>query len=343
MEPKIRYNTAMTVKIKSHIAVLGCGAWATTIANHIAKKNIPTRIWCHREEIVTEINQKKERSLLPGIDLSEHLEASLDCKYVLDNATAIILCIPSKYLEAFIPLWKPYFNHEQPVLSLIKGILSEQYMFIEDYLKDIFPKINYSIVSGPNLALEIAQEKPAASVVASLDRSTQVFFQELLSNHYLRVYRSSDMKGVASGGLLKNIMAIAGGIVDGLELGVNSKSSLITRALKEMIAFGTSWGAFPDTLYGLSGLGDLMATSFSPLSRNYQCGFALAQGQTSAQFEEKLNAVAEGIKSTTFIYNYSREHDIDMPITEMVYNVINTSLSINDAINQLMTRDLKSE
>ena len=334
----------MTNKIKnSHIAVLGCGSWATTIANHIAKQGIETRLWCHREGIVKEINVDRKRSLLPDVALSNQLAAYLDCQEVMSGASAIILCAPARYLESVIENWKPFYNKEQPVLSLIKGIFSESHLFIEDYLKTIFPDINYTLLSGPNLALEIAQGKPAASVVASSDAQSQALFQDLLSNEQLRVYRSNDVIGVASGGIVKNIMAIAAGCCDALELGVNSKSSLITRGLREMIEFGKSLGAQTETFYGLSGLGDLMATSFSSLSRNYQCGYALGKGKTAAEFETSLTTVAEGIQSTRFIYKYSREGHISMPITEMIYNVLCESISIEDAITQLMTRDLKSE
>lgn len=326
----------------SHIAVLGCGAWATTIANHIASQGTQTRIWCHREEVVTQINSQT-RSLLPGISLSHYLEASLDCKEVVQGASAIILCVPARYLESVIKHWEPSYHKDQPVLSLIKGIFSEKYLLIEAYLKAIFPDINYTLLSGPNLALEIAQGKPAASVVASRNKKSQMIFQDLLSNEQLRIYRSDDVEGVAMGGIIKNIMAIAAGCIDAMELGVNTKSTLITRGLREMIECGKSLGAETKTFYGLSGLGDLIATSVSPLSRNYQCGYTLGKGKTATEFETSLSAVAEGIQSTRFIYTYSRERDIIMPITEMVYNVLQQSVSIQDAIKQLMTRDLKSE
>ncbi|MBI59912.1 hypothetical protein CL657_01685, partial [bacterium] len=165
-----------TLNNGSHIGIIGCGAWATTIANHIAKKGIKTKIWCHRQEIVDEINSQV-RSLLPDVAISKDLQASLDFNEVVGSAQALVLCVPARYLESVIEHWRPIFKPNQPVLSLIKGIFSEEYILVESYLNSIFPNISYSLLSGPNLALEIAQENPAAAVVASADIPNQLFFQ----------------------------------------------------------------------------------------------------------------------------------------------------------------------
>tara|TARA_B100000427_G_scaffold10135_2_gene8624 strand:- start:1567 stop:2568 length:1002 start_codon:yes stop_codon:yes gene_type:complete len=331
-----------TLNNGSHIGIIGCGAWATTIANHIAKKGIKTKIWCHRQEIVDEINSQV-RSLLPDVAISKDLQASLDFNEVVGSAQALVLCVPARYLESVIEHWRPMFKPNQPVLSLIKGIFSEKYILVESYLNSIFKNISYSLLSGPNLALEIAQEKPAAAVVASTDIPNQLFFQNLLSNEFFRIYRSDDVVGVALGGILKNIMAIAAGCIDALSLGINTKSALITRGLIEIIELGKTLNAHEKSFYGLAGVGDLIATCSSPLSRNYQCGYAIGSGKTLAEFQESLSSVAEGVQSTRFIYAYSREKRIIMPITTMVYNIVHNKVSITEAINQLMTRDLKSE
>ena len=207
----------------------------------------------------------------------------------------------------------------------------------------LLPDIQLATLSGPNLAIEIAEGKPAASVVASVDDSLCLFFQELLSSDKFRVYTSIDHKGVQLGGILKNVMALASGCCDALELGMNAKSTLLARGLQEMIRLAKVYNAHEKTLMGLSGLGDLIATCNSSKSRNYQVGYQLGKGVKIDTILNELNAVAEGVNTCKQIYRIAKEHQVSMPITTMLFNIIEKGLAPELAIEQLMTRELKPE
>ena len=327
-----------------NILVLGNGAWAVTIANHICKKTNKVLLWCHRAEKAKQLNTSYYHDKLPNITLEKNLEAVYKLNEIeFSSLDAIIICLPSQYLSQVISQVKPYINEKIPILNLTKGIVAKKHILIHDFIFDQLGKVNYSVLSGPNLAIEIAQGKPAAAVVASKETSSQLYFQSLLSHKNLRIYRSSDIVGVSCGGILKNIIAIAAGCIDALELGNNTKATLITRSLAEMITFGDVMGAKRDTFYGLSGVGDLIATCSTSLSRNYKCGYSIAKGKSLEAFQQTLNAVAEGIQTTKLVYEYAKENKLSMPITTAVYDILFNQRSIDTVINQLMTRELKIE
>ncbi|RAP28314.1 NAD(P)H-dependent glycerol-3-phosphate dehydrogenase [Candidatus Marinamargulisbacteria bacterium SCGC AG-343-D04] len=327
---------------KNNISILGCGAWATSIA-HVLSAVHRCKIWCHRPEIVDEINVQHTRKILPGVTLNEQLQATLDMQACLEEADAIVFCVASPYVLETLEKWKPFFNADIPVLSLTKGIVSDSDIWLRSMFKENLPSVSYSVLSGPNLALEIAEGKPAASVVASDSMIHANFFQTLLSSNQLRVYTSSDIKGVTLGGILKNIFAIAAGCADAMEYGANTKASLITRALQEMIRLGNALGASPDTMMGLSGLGDLIATCNSTQSRNYKVGFGLGKGMALSEIVQDMGAVAEGINTTKKIVKYANKLNVDMPITQVVYAILCGDISPETAIQQLMSRKLTME
>jgi glycerol-3-phosphate dehydrogenase (NAD(P)+) len=321
------------------VTILGCGAWATTIANLLANKGYHSYIFCHREGIADEINHTHTRSLLPGISLSQNLIASSSLSDCLNKTEAILFCIPSIYVKTTCEKWREFYDPTIPVISLTKGILSEDTLFLSDYFTRLFPGIKLATLSGPNLALEVAQGQATASVVAANNSNTGLFFQGLLTNSHFRIYTCDDYKGVLLGGILKNGIAIAAGALEALELGINSRSALITRGLQEMIRFGKYFGAKEHTFYGLSGLGDLIATCSSPKSRNFSAGYALAKGQNSTLG----SSVAEGIHTINIVYKIAQSEGIDMPIFSTLYQVINKQCSASEAITKLMTRSLKAE
>ena len=324
------------------VAVIGCGAWATAIA-HLLSKHHETKLWCHRQEIADEINNTQSRSLLPEVTINQDLYATTTFQEAINQAEAIIFCVASPFVRETIEKWAPFFNPEIPVLSLTKGIVSDTSIWLKQILADQLPNIQYSVLSGPNLALEIAQGKPAASVVASENPEHAQLFQSILSSDSFRVYTSTDIKGVTLGGIVKNVIAIAAGCCDALELGVNAKSSLIARGLQEMIRFGTALGAQEDTFYGLSGVGDLVATCSSTQSRNFKVGYGLAKGMTLNDITSDMTAIPEGVNTTKKLIKLNQEHNISMPITQTVYNVLFNQLSPEEGISQLMNRELKAE
>ena len=325
------------------ITVLGCGSWAMAIAQLLAESSHDVCVWAYKDSVADDINHHKQRQSLPGIELNASIRATTDLTTALADSVAIIVCMPSIYLASLMEIWKPIFNKNTPVCCLTKGIASDETLLLSDVFEKVFPEIKFALLSGPNLAAEIAAGKPAASVVASQFNAVTQLFQTLLSSPRFRVYTSSDLIGVACGGVLKNIMAIAAGAIDALGLGLNTKALLVSRGLAEMMSFGCALGAKKDTFFGLSGLGDLVATCHSPLSRNYQLGLELGSGKTLEQIQEESHSIAEGVRSTHYVHAYASKHHISMPITATVKNVLDNNQTIEKAIHELMTRTLKDE
>lgn len=341
------------------IGILGCGAWATTIARCFASNGHSVYILCHKDTYVTDINQSHENKIkLPGIKLSPTIVAIKEPD-IFEECDCIVLACPSQHLD-WITTIKPCIKKKTPLLNIIKGVV-DTYLddsrlednrnvkiinhnwLISSYIKYHFPDSSYAVLSGPNLASEISKDLPAASVIASSDLNLANQLQSYLSSSYFRVYTSSDVLGVELGGILKNMMAIAAGISDTLNLGQNAKSALIARGLQEMIRFGNAFGAQMDTFYGLSGLGDLVATCGSDLSRNYRCGVGLAQGMSLDDLLQTNQLTAEGARTTKLIHHLAQSMSIEMPVTAQVYAVLYEGKPCEAALNDLMLRRLTSE
>ena len=319
------------------VTVLGCGAWATTLAKLVAENHHTVTLWCHREAYTQAINTHHENTLsLPGTPLPKTLKASLNLEQSLQECDALILGVPSAHLE---PVRSSIATiHEKPLLSLIKGIASGENWQLS---KSFRHHPHYAVLSGPNLAKEIAAGLPAATVVASTHESTASLFQKIITRPYFRVYTHSDVAGVELGGILKNVMALAAGICDGLELGANAKASLLTRSLKEITQIATSLGAKAETLIGLSGLGDLIATCHSPQSRNWQMGYTIGQGKST--FEMPQKGVPEGVRTTPILMAWALEKNLELPITSQIHEILSGAKTPQEAIATLMTRQVKSE
>ncbi|MFC1770837.1 NAD(P)H-dependent glycerol-3-phosphate dehydrogenase [Candidatus Margulisiibacteriota bacterium] len=324
------------------IGIIGCGAWGTTISLLFHQNNHRVKIWCHNSEIAELINTNHECPLLKGIRLPDSIEANDSLESIVKTSDFLVLAVASSYVTILDQIKS---LGSKPVLNLIKGLMENQEsFFISDYLKQTCGPLNYALLSGPNLASEIARKLPSATVISSESQNLASQFQQMLSCESFRIYTSNDLRGVELGGILKNIMAIAAGVVDGLNLGNNAKSALMTRGLQEMIRFGVNcYNARKETFVGLSGLGDLITTCSSDKSRNWQVGNQLAKGKKLSEIQENMQAVAEGIKTTKIIYQLARENQVEMPITSQVYQVLYEHLSPPQAIANLMNRDLKSE
>ncbi len=322
--------------MRQKVAIIGCGAWATTVGNLMAKNGTPVTIWTHRDAYAVPINTHNENHIaLPGIPLSANLTASTDFDTTLTNADLWVLATPSTYALPYIT--QLLTLQPKPLLSLVKGILDHPQWRISEFMRAKFTG-DFGTLSGPNLASEIAKGQPAASVLASHSATLIQHFQPLLSSETFRIYPASDITGVELGGILKNVLAIAAGICDGLKLGENSKAAFITRSLKEMIKIGTEMGASPDTFYGLSGLGDLMATCYSPLSRNWKIGYAIGQNGT---IPDLGHAIPEGIRTAKKIH--TQFPNLDLPIFTQIHNILYENTPPKDAISTLMTRKITIE
>lgn len=320
--------------------VLGSGAWATTMAKMIAENGHRVWLCCHRSEYVQSINTHHINSLsLPNVTLPDTLTATLDFDQSIQESEAIILGVPSRYVLPYLD--RLTASPKRPTLSIVKGILDNPEWLLSTYFKQKF-STDLAILSGPNLAKEIADQNPAATVIACEASELSIYFQTIISRPYFRVYTSPDRVGVELGGILKNVMAIAAGVCDGLGLGANAKAALLTRGLREMGILGTHLGAKPSTLYGLSGLGDLMATCHSEQSRNWQIGHRISLGKT-IDATSLGSAVPEGIRTALFFDRFAKQEGLDLPIISAVGALITSETSPQDTIYTLMNRELKSE
>jgi len=326
------------------VLVVGCGAWATTIAQMIARNNHDVLLWCHDAEVALTINQSGENiSFLPEIKLEKSIKAIASFDDLPDNVDGIVVGVASPFIQIVEQL-KPRYSG-QPILILTKGLLPEgPHLFISDYVRSALATENVAVLSGPNLAREIAEGRVSATVIASKQEATFEFFQECCHTSQFRVYTSYDDIGVALGGVLKNVVAIASGILDGLDLGSNAQSALITRGLKEMVELGIQLGAEEKTFYGLSGVGDLITTCTSRKSRNWSVGFAKAQSGNTEEALSKMNAmVAEGVKTAEIVHNLASRHRLELPICEQVYQIFYNDKDIPAAMSELLERKGKME
>ncbi|MCX6647006.1 MAG: NAD(P)-dependent glycerol-3-phosphate dehydrogenase [bacterium] len=333
----------MNSDIDFEVGVIGAGAWGTTIASHLCKAGHRTLLWAFEPEIIGEINADHTNTkFLNGIKLPDTLIATGDPSR-LENIKKIIVVVPSQFLGDIVALFESRISPEAMIVSATKGFISSDLMRPSELLEVHFTNNPIGVLSGPNLSREVARELPTISLVASSDDNLVSEFQKLLSSDYFRVYGGKDVTGTELGGALKNIIAIAAGMLDGLDLGENTLAALVTRGLSEMIKLGTKLGAETKTFFGVSGLGDLVCTSQSRLSRNHEVGRRLASGEKLDKILSSTASVAEGINTTRHVHEFAAMHDLVMPITAAVYGVLFNNINPGDVLIGLMTRSLKME
>lgn len=325
------------------IAIIGSGSWPLTIARLCSEKKYNISIWAHRQAIVDELlTTNSYQKSLPNTFFSKSCFASTDMESVIENADIIIFGLASSYIQHAITMSK--WGNGKPIVILTKGLVnSKEYLFVTDYIQSLCPDSMIGLLSGPNIAREINNNLPSATVIASKHKEFSSYCQEILNHPVLRVYTSSDIRGVEIGGVIKNILAIASGCCDGLGFGVNTKSALLTRGIQEIIRFSKQYECDPQTFYGLSGLGDLIATCHSKDSRNYRFGFLLGQGRTKDEAVAEINRTVEGINTLDVIFNLAEDENIELPIINEVYKVVFEQKSPLASMTSLMGRVLKSE
>jgi glycerol-3-phosphate dehydrogenase (NAD(P)+) len=311
-------NPKSKIQNPKSVVVLGAGAWGTTLASLAAANGHDVRLRSRRDGAITSSEIERADVVVSAVSMQ-------------GVATVVreIQSLPLSPTTIFVTATKGL----DPVTTLTPAQIWQA----------AFPDRPVVVLCGPNLAKEIQQGLPAATVVGSTDDSAAVAVQAVFSSPQFRVYTNSDPLGVELGGTLKNVIAIAAGVCDGLQLGTNAKAALVTRGLAEIIRIGNSWGAKTETFYGLSGLGDLLATCNSPLSRNYQVGYQLAQGKTLAEILAHLEGTAEGVNTTQVLMQRARQQEIYMPITAEVYRLLQAEITPKQALEALMLRDLKPE
>lgn len=303
---------------KLSVAILGAGAWGTSLANLAAANGHQVRVWSRQG--------------------SQTLEAVLTNAQIILSAISMIgVRDVASQVQSF-PL-----SPETIFVTATKGLDPQTTCTPSQIWQQIFPNHAVVVLSGPNLSKEIQMKLPAATVVASNIPTAAEVVQLVFSSHRFRVYTNPDPLGVELGGTLKNVIAIAAGVCDGLQLGTNAKAALVTRGLTEMVRIGNNWGAKTETFYGLSGLGDLLATCNSPLSRNYQVGYQLAGGKSLTETLANLQGTAEGVNTCRVLMQRAKQQNIAVPITEQVHRLLQGEITPEQALDELMLRDIKPE
>jgi len=326
------------------VTVLGDGGWGTTLSILLAKKGYEVCLWgAFEKNIISLHNTRVNKKFLDGIKIPAGVRFSADIGQATSFSDTILIVVPSQYLRNVLRAVKKNISKEKIFLSATKGIEEKSLLRMSEVIAQELGRVGLAVLSGPNISREIAQGMPAASVVASKDKTVRNYFQDVLTSDTFRVYTNDDVIGVELGGSLKNIIAIACGISDGLGFGANAKSALLTRGLVEMGRLGLAMGARPQTFSGISGLGDLATTCWSPHSRNRSIGEQIGRGRKLSAILKKMQMVAEGITTTKAAHDLSRRYGVDMPITKEAYLVLYKNKSPRSAVVDLMKRQKKPE
>jgi len=328
------------------IGVVGAGSWGTAIANLLGDKGFHVNLWAYEKEIAQEIIETRvNKTFLPSCTLSENIHPSNDLAEVVSEKDLIILVVPSQHMREITTALSGYVSKNCIVVSASKGIENETFLRMSEILKETLSVSKRSIaaLSGPTFAKEVAAKVPSVITVAAKSHEIASFIQNVLATPYFRVYTSNDIVGVELGGAVKNVIAIATGISDGLGLGLNTRAAIITRGQTEIRRLGLKLGANPRTFTGLAGFGDLVLTCTGDLSRNHTVGKKIGEGKKLPDILAEMRMVAEGVKTAKSVYNLSKKKKVEMPISHTVYMTLYEDLLPEDAVYQLMTRDLKSE
>lgn len=329
------------------IGIIGAGGWGTALAKLLCEKGEEVSLWCHGQETYREIQERKENhSYLPGIPMPSSLKVTLSLEEAVSGKEIIFCVVPSHGVREVMRNAAPYVAPEAIVVCGTKGIEEESLMTMGEVLSEVLgpaKRESLAFLSGPTFALEVAQGLPTAVTVAASAVRAGRDIQETLSTQSLRVYTSKDVVGVQMGGVVKNVVAIAAGISDGLGLGYNARAALITRGLAEMTRLAVKMGADPLTLSGLPGLGDLILTCTGELSRNRKVGLQIARGRKLKEILDGMRMVAEGVRNTRSVYFLARRLGVEVPIVDQMYRVLYESKRPLEAVHDLMQRSLKAE
>lgn len=329
------------------ISVIGAGTWGTAFALHLGRLKIETQLWIREKEVYEEMQQYREnRTFLPGFTFSPSVSFFHDIKDALSSADTVFIAVPSKFCRKIYEQIAPHLSSQHMVISLTKGIEEGSLKTMSEVMEEVFspsfiPRI--AALSGPSFAKEVAESHPTAVVLASKESNQAKRIQHSISSPVFRTYTSNDITGVETGGAVKNVIAIAAGISDSLQFGSNSVAALVTRGIAEMTRLGVKLGARQETFAGLAGIGDLVLTCTGKLSRNHYVGSELGKGKSLDEIVSSMNMVAEGITTTLSVYQLAKKEKIEMPICEQVFQVLYKNKNPRKALQNLMSRKLKSE
>ncbi|MBX3301920.1 MAG: NAD(P)-dependent glycerol-3-phosphate dehydrogenase [Nitrospira sp.] len=329
------------------IGVIGAGAWGTALAKHLAEKGLTVRLWAYEPAVVESINTSHENSVfLNGVTLPPSLKATSSLVEAVHACHGLIFAVPSHATRSVLRELAPNLVDSRPVVCANKGIEEGSAKLMTQVMEDELPTFmhrSFMVLSGPSFASELSEGRPTAVCLAGGDQTLVRTFQDVLMTSTFRVYADTDVIGVQLGGALKNVMALAAGVIDGLCLGLNARAALITRGLAETIRLGAAMGADPRTFYGLSGVGDLVLTCTGTLSRNHAVGVQLGSGERIETILAGMQAVAEGVRTARAALTLARRYQIDMPIIQEINAVLDDKKSCRQAVSDLMERDAKPE
>jgi glycerol-3-phosphate dehydrogenase (NAD(P)+) len=328
-------------------AVVGGGSWGSAFARYLGSIGLPTRLWIREEDIYREALRSRENSaFLPGFRFPPEVDLSDDLAKTASFGEVVFVAVPSQFCRTVYRRMAPVLHGDQIVVSLTKGFDRKTLMRMSQVMEEVFrPHVlpRLAVLSGPSFAKEVAAGFPTALVIASREPATTRQVQQLISSLTIRAYTSTDVTGVEVAGALKNVIAIAAGIVDSLEFGLNTRAALITRGLVEITKLGLALGARKETFSGLAGIGDLVLTCTGEISRNHRVGHELGRGRTLAEILAGMKMVAEGVYTTVAARRIARALGVEMPISEQIYQVLYRGKTPRKAVEELMSRTLKPE
>ncbi|WP_312043160.1 NAD(P)H-dependent glycerol-3-phosphate dehydrogenase [Anaerotignum sp.] len=326
------------------VAVIGSGSWGTALAVMLQKHGHDVVIWSRRQNAVEQMQKEREnKEYLPGVILPEGLKFTAERENAVKDAEIIILSVPSKAVRQTAMDFAPHFKPNQVLVNVAKGLEENSLKRLSQVIQECVPQCQVCVLSGPSHAEEVAREIPTTCLIASENAETAKMVQGEFMNPRFRLYTNTDMVGVEMGAALKNVMALAAGISDGLGFGDNTKAAIMTRGIAEMSRLGIEMGGKLETFAGLSGIGDLIVTCTSMHSRNRRAGILLGQGKSLAETLAEIKMVVEGVNTVEAAYTLAKEHNVEMPITNAIYEVLFQGKNAEQAVLDLMSRDGKAE
>ena len=327
------------------VSFLGCGSWGGALGDVLSRKGVPVIFWHRNSDTIDQIQKTRKHYLVEDLYFSKNVNFTNDIEYAINYSPIIVIAIPSQAIRKLLIKNNTIFNNKKIIVTVSKGIEVDSLMTMSEVINDVYGE-NYKrtvVLSGPSHAEEVVKKFPTTLVASSNNDSASKTIQQLFSNEYLRTYLNKDVRGVEIGGAMKNVMAIAAGICDGINYGDNSKAALMTRGMTEIIRLGKKMGARGKTFRGLSGFGDLIVTCLSQHSRNRKVGQAIGEGESLISIQNRMKMVAEGVLTTKSVHQLSLKYGIEMPIHEAMYEILFMGKNPKDSVSELMNRKLSNE
>ncbi len=326
------------------IGILGAGSWGTALTVLLSDNGHELTVWSVDEKEIAMLDEKREhQTKLPGVKLSDDIRFTTSAEEVCRGAELLVMVVPSPFVRSTAKTIAPYIDADTTIVNVSKGIEDETLMTLTEVIKDEIPNCRVGVLSGPSHAEEVGKRMPTTVVAGADDKSTALMIQDVFMNDYFRVYASPDVIGIELGGALKNVIALAAGVGDGLGCGDNAKAAIITRGIAEITRLGTKMGGKLETFAGLSGIGDLIVTCESKHSRNRKAGYLMGQGKTYKEAMDEVQMVVEGVYSAKAAYKLSQKYGVEMPIVAVVNQLLFEDLTAKEGMMMLLTRMRTSE